>query len=127
MIFGIGHDVVEVKRIEKLYAKYKESFLDKILSKEEQLIYQEQKKTIHYLAKRFAAKEAFAKACGTGFRDIITLPGITVINDELGKPTFNFNLKIKEWLLDKKIHGIHVSISDETNIASAFVILEKED
>ena len=124
MIFAIGHDIVETSRIQKLLDNHGNAFLNKILSPTEIVIYQTEKKNINYLAKRFAAKEAFAKACGTGLRAPILLPGISVINDSLGKPEFTFNEEINNWLMEKKILSCHLSISDEKNLASAFVILE---
>lgn len=124
MIFAIGHDIVEVKRINDLYTKYHDAFLDKILSQPEKIIYKNENKSINYLAKRFAAKEAFAKACGTGLRHPILLPGISILNDSLGKPYFKFNDEINSWLIANKIKTFHLSISDEKNLASAFVILE---
>lgn len=123
MIFAIGHDIVEIKRIKDLYTKYQDAFLDKILSQPEKIIYKN--KNINYLAKRFAAKEAFAKACGTGLRHPILLPGISILNDGLGKPYFKFNDEINSWLITNKIKTCHLSISDEKNLASAFVILEQ--
>lgn len=125
MIFAIGHDIVEISRIETLLNKYGTAFLNKVLSSTEIAIYQDGNKNSNYLAKRFAAKEAFAKACGTGLRSPILLPNISVINDSLGKPEFNFNQEIQNWLNNKNIISCHLSLSDETNLATAFVILEQ--
>lgn len=124
MIFAIGHDIVDTDRIKVLLDQYGNTFLKKILSLEEIIVYQTKNNNINYLAKRFAAKEAFAKACGTGLRPPILLPNISILNDSLGKPEFKFSDDIKNWLLDKKITSCHLSISDEKNLASAFVILE---
>ena len=124
MIFAIGHDIVETMRIQNLLDKYDNAFLNKILSPIELAIYKEDNKNINYIAKRFAAKEAFAKACGTGLRAPILLPNISVLNDSLGKPEFKFNEEIQNWLKERNITSCHLSISDEKNLASAFVILE---
>lgn len=124
MIFAIGHDIVETARIQSLLDKYGGAFLNKILSSTEIIIYQTEKKNINYIAKRFAAKEAFAKACGTGLRAPILLSGISVVNDQLGKPGFKFDEEIQNWLTARNIVACHLSISDEKNLASAFVTLE---
>jgi holo-[acyl-carrier protein] synthase len=125
MIFAIGHDIVEISRIKVLFDRYGDALLRKILSPQERIIYQQEHKNINYLAKRFAAKEAFAKACNTGLRPPILLPNISVLNDSLGKPEFSFNQEIKHWLAVKNIQHCHLSISDEKNLAAAFVILEQ--
>ncbi|HMT02386.1 MAG TPA: holo-ACP synthase [Burkholderiales bacterium] len=124
MIYSIGHDIVENVRIAKIIAKYGQRFINRILSEEEyqELILRQDK--VKFIAKRFAAKEAFAKACGTGLRAPILMPNIIISNNELGKPIFNFNKDIKNWLEEKKICYCHLSLSDETNLSSAFVVLE---
>lgn len=124
MIIGIGHDIVENERIHDLYLKYGDLFLKKVLSPEEISIFKQQQKSINYIAKRFAAKEAFAKACGTGIRAPILFPAITVMNNELGKPIFKFNEQIDTWLTTHTINSVHISLSDENKLSSAFVILE---
>ncbi len=124
MIYSIGHDIVENVRIAKIIANYGQRFINRILSEEEhqQLILRQDK--VKFIAKRFAAKEAFAKACGTGLRAPILMPNIIISNNELGKPVFNFNIDIKNWLEEKKICYCHLSLSDEINLSSAFVVLE---
>lgn len=124
MIYGIGHDIVQNRRISNLLSKFGDRFVRKILSHEELLfIYQKPDPTL-FLAKRFEAKEAFGKACGIGIRYPILLTEITIINDSLGKPVFRFGTVVEKWLLEHKIRRCHLSISDETNLSSAFVILE---
>lgn len=125
MIYGIGHDIVENNRINKLMDQYSNKFIQKILTPLEQEIFITKKDKIRFIAKRFAAKEAFAKACGTGLRDPILLNSISIINDELGKPCFKFSVEIEKWLIKNQINHCHLSISDEVNLSSAFVILEK--
>ncbi len=124
MIYAIGHDIVENTRIARMLEDYEQKFIDKVLSTSEQIIYRQRNDKVKYLAKRFAAKEAFAKACGTGLRSPILMPNISIVNNELGKPAFDFDISIKEWLMNKKIAYSHLSLSDETSISSAFVILE---
>ena len=72
MIFGIGNDIVETSRIEKIYHKFGEHFPQRILTPSEYKVFVERKKNISFLAKRFAAKEAFSKALGIGFRSPVS-------------------------------------------------------
>ena len=125
MIYGIGTDVVEVVRIKESIEKYGDKLAKKILTDEEMIAYKSSTLKENFLAKRFAAKEAFSKAMGTGFRGEINLQAISVKHDEMGKPSFDFNNKINEILIKQKITCQHLSISDEKNIAVAFVILDK--
>ena len=82
MIYGIGTDVVEVSRIAEALNKFGDNFAKKILSEEEFLIFQKNKIKENFLAKRFAAKEAFAKAMGTGFRGEVNIKSIIITNKE---------------------------------------------
>lgn len=125
MIYAIGHDIVENQRIAELYAKSGEKFVKRILSFEEQKVFDQRNDKIKFLAKRFAAKEAFSKACGTGLRAPILLSNISVLNDTLGKPYFQLSPEINEWLKQHNINKCHISISDEKMLSSAFVILEQ--
>lgn len=124
MIYGIGHDIVENKRIAYLWHRFGNRFIEKILSKAEIAILDEKANPALFLAKRFAAKEAFAKACGTGVRSPILLPSITIVNNSEGKPIFEFNSAINVWLEKHKVSHCHLSITDEISLSSAFVILE---
>jgi holo-[acyl-carrier protein] synthase len=124
MIYGVGHDIVDVSRIAAIYTKHQYRFLRKILSDQELLDWGCGKKNINFLAKRFAAKEAFAKAYGTGLRYPIYMQSITLVNDSFGKPHLVFNESINELLHAAKINKWYVSISDEKeSLASAVVIL----
>ena len=78
-----------------------------------------------YLAKRFAAKEAFSKAVGTGLRSPVTLQNIGVANDESGKPEFMYSPELKKWLNSQGIARVHVSLSDEEDFVVAFAVAEK--
>lgn len=127
MLFGIGHDIVDNERIAKLYNNYSERFVNKVLSeieKNELLKYKSSKRQISYIAKRFATKEAFAKACGLGIRSPILMPNISVLNDSLGKPKLLFAPAVALWLKDHGVTNCLVSLTDEKNVSSAFVILE---
>jgi holo-[acyl-carrier protein] synthase len=126
MIYGIGQDIVENSRIKRVLDIYGQHFIDKVLSKSEQLVYIKRKNKVEYIAKRFAAKEAFSKACGMGFRAPILMPRISVLNTPSGKPEFVFDATIFEFLEKRKINGFHVSLSDEVNTSTALVILESD-
>jgi holo-[acyl-carrier protein] synthase len=124
MIYGIGTDIVLIKRIEGVI-RLNDKFAIKILGSDELDIYNKQiKNKAKFLAKRFAAKEAFAKACGTGVRDPILLKSIQIINNDLGKPKFYLSNGIILWLKQHNINNHHLSITDEVDYAVAFVILE---
>ncbi len=125
MIFGIGHDIVENNRIAELLHKYQQKFITKILTTSEIEFFNLHKNKVNYIAKRFAAKEALAKACGTGLRCPILLQNMSVLNDNLGKPYFKFSTELQQWLNEQKIQKCHLSLTDEINTSSAFVILEK--
>ena len=125
MIFGIGTDVVEVIRIKESLDKFGDKLAQKILTHEEIAAYQASSRKENFLAKRFAAKEAFYKALGTGLRGEVNLQAITVVHDGMGKPCFRFNAQVSSILNQHKISQQHLSISDEKNIAVAFVVLEK--
>ena len=124
MIFGIGTDIVEYARIEKMFARYGERLAERLLSNSElpELCAHADPATL--LAKRFAAKEAFSKAVGSGMRHPVSLRRIGVTHDGLGKPVLQFDETLRTYLAQLGINGHHVSISDERDMVIAFVVLE---
>jgi holo-[acyl-carrier protein] synthase len=124
MIFGIGTDIVEVSRIEDSLKQFGDAFAEKILAESELTSYRESHIKARFLAKRFAAKEAFSKALGTGLRAPATFQNIAVSHDELGKPVLVLAPELQDFLGLKNIQKMHLSISDEKNLAAAFVVLE---
>lgn len=124
MIFGIGTDIVEVARIESSIAQFGDEFAKRILADSEFSIYLDSQIKARFLAKRFAAKEAFSKALGTGLRHPATFQNIAVSHDELGKPMLLLASELQDFLQSKHITQMHISISDERNLAAAFVVLE---
>lgn len=125
MIFGIGTDIIEVKRMEARLAD-NDTLKQKIYTAAEQLYCDEGKVTRYQrFAARFAAKEAFFKALGTGYRYGMAFHEIEVMNDELGKPYIVLHGKVKEYLEKENVSIIHLTISHVKEMASAFVILEK--
>lgn len=125
MIFGIGTDIVEVSRIEASIAQFGDEFAKRILAESEFASYQQSNIKPRFLAKRFAAKEAFSKALGTGLRAPATFQNIAVSHDDLGKPILVLAKELQAFLATKNITHTHISISDEKNLAAAFVILEQ--
>ena len=126
MIFGIGTDIVTVARIEAATARHGSAFAARILSEQELAEYATQAHPARFLSKRFAAKEAFAKATGQGLRHPVSLRRITVSHDEQGKPEFLFDAELSAYLRQLGMIRHHLSISDERDTAVAFVILEGE-
>ncbi len=124
MIFGIGTDIVEVSRIESSINQFGDDFAKRILADSEFASYQQSQIKPRFLAKRFAAKEAFSKALGTGLRAPATFQNIAVSHDDLGKPMLVLAAELQVFLQSKNIVNMHISISDEKNLAAAFVVLE---
>ena len=125
-IIGTGVDIVENSRIKKSIAN--NSFLNRVFTNKEILISKKIKNKTSYFAKRFAAKEAFVKSLGTGFRCGLNLKDISIINDKLGKPSFFINKKIKNLIKKRfKINSFNffLSISDEKKYCIAFVVFQK--
>ena len=124
MIFGIGTDIVEVARIEAALAEFGDNFAKRILADSEFAAFEQSHIKPRFLAKRFAAKEAFSKALGTGLRAPATFQNIAISHDDLGKPLLVLAQELQAFLVSKNITQTHISISDEKNLAAAFVILE---
>ena len=125
-IFGIGTDIVNIKRIEKSLNRYGNNFKNKIFSKNEIEYCDNKKNSSGYYAKRFAAKEAFTKALGTGIRHGISLKNIEITNDSRGKPTISLKGQLNKYLkkkLGKKKYAIHLSLTDDKPWAQATVII----
>lgn len=124
MIFGIGTDIVEVNRIQASITQFGDDFARRILADSELESYLQSQIKARFLAKRFAAKEAFSKALGTGLRAPATFQNIAVSHDALGKPMLLFSPELQAFLDAKNIKQTHISISDEKTLAAAFVVLE---
>lgn len=127
MIAGIGTDLITVERMERVWRRHGERLCAHILSPEERHEFAAVKDPARWLAKRWAAKEAFSKAAGTGMRAPLKWAGITVIHDALGCPGLAFAPFIQAWLHRRGIDSCHLSISDEREIACAFVVLEHKE
>ena len=124
MIYGVGTDIVNIERVKKILSKNRDGFIKRVLSEHEQALFTNKADSAAYFAKRFAAKEAFAKALGTGIGRVVSFQDLTVRNNENGKPHFIPSEKLRQYLIEKSIKQAHLSISDESQNAIAFVILE---
>lgn len=124
MIYGVGTDIVAVARLRGMWERHGDKALEKLLAPQEIKEFATAADKGRFLAKRFAAKEAFSKALGTGVRPPATLPAIAVTHDELGKPVLDYAPKLAALMQEKKLKA-HLSISDEADYAVAYVILEQ--
>ncbi|MDF1614862.1 holo-ACP synthase [Desulfurivibrio dismutans] len=128
MIYGIGTDIVSIRRIESALARHGDLFARRILAPDEwqeylALPHHRTQATAAFLAKRFAAKEAAAKALGTGFSQGITLADIAVVHDRLGCPGLEFHAAAAAYCRNQGIGRGLLSLSDEKQYALAFVTL----
>jgi holo-[acyl-carrier protein] synthase len=124
MIYGIGTDIVAVARLRGMWERHGDKALEKLLAPQEMADFAKAADKGRFLAKRFAAKEAFSKALGTGVRPPATLPAIAVTHDDLGKPLLAFCGRLAEMVKNQNLIA-HLSISDEAEYAVAYVILEQ--
>ncbi len=129
MITGIGSDITNIARIEALLMRNKQRFLAKIFTKIEIDLLQNishSKRLLGYIAKRFAAKEAFSKALGTGIGKYASFQDIEIFSTSEGKPFFEFSIKLQEFLQQRYgAQKVHLSMTDEEDYAQAFVIIER--
>ena len=126
MIVGIGTDVVSIERIAGVLARHGERFVNRVLTPDERARFQRTKAKEGYLAKRWAAKEAFAKAIGTGIHAPFTWHSITVGRDPKGKPLVVPDAGMQRHLDALGVTHAHISLTDDAGVAVAFVVLEAE-
>lgn len=122
-IFGIGTDIVRVARMQASLARYGEKFARRILTPNELSEFLQSDRPAHFLAKRFAAKEAAAKAMGTGFSMGLTPRQIGVGHEQGGRPVLEYYGKAKVLIKKLGISAGHLSIADEEDHAVAYVTL----
>lgn len=123
MIYGIGTDIVHINRMRENLDKYGNKFARRILTEPEFNEFVNKSDKAAFLAKRFAAKEATAKAMGTGFSQGLSLHHIGIEHDDAGKPILEFLDVAEKFLQDNKIKQAHLSLADEKDYAVAFVTL----
>lgn len=128
MILGIGSDLEEIARIERLVGAHGDRFLSRLFTAQERTRADRSSSLSASLAKRFAAKEAFVKALGTGFSDGLTWHDIEIVNDSKGKPTILTHgraQRVLEELGEGGIVRVHLSLSDTKGHAFAMVVIER--
>ena len=124
MIVGIGIDTVSISRLEKLIELRGEKFLRKVFSKSEIEEGMKREKNASFFAARFAAREAFVKALGTGFRRGVSIRDIEVKKADLGRPELSFTARVEDMLKANGIARCHLSITHDGDSAQAIVVLE---
>ena len=127
MIVGIGTDVVSIARIAGVLERHGERFLARILTSDERKRYDRTKAKASHLAKRWAAKEAFSKAIGTGIHPPFTWKSIGVGRDAKGKPLVVPSAEMAKHRKKLGVTSAHVSLTDDAGVAVAFVVLEGKD
>jgi holo-[acyl-carrier protein] synthase len=125
MIAGIGTDLVECARLAALWARFGERVAARLLAPAERAAFRASRDPARFLAKAFAAKEAFAKATGSGLREPVSLTRMALLRDAWGKPYFECAPPLAAWLAARGIGTHHVSLSDEGGYVLAFVVLER--
>jgi len=123
VIFGVGTDIVRVSRMADSLERHGEKFARRILTDHEFEGFSESARPSHFLARRFAAKEAIAKAMGIGFSKGLSLRHVGVTHDSEGKPIIEFFDRAIELCDEYGIGDSHISIADEDDHAVAFVTL----
>ncbi len=124
MILGIGTDIVSIGRIEKTLERFGDRFVNRVLTPVERTRFARTKRQAGYFAKRWAAKEAFSKAIGTGIHPPFTWQSIGVGNNARGAPKVIPDAAMAAHLQSLGVANIHVSLSDDDDYAVAFVVLE---
>jgi len=129
MIYGIGTDVCDIRRLEATLARRGERFAEKVLGPNEIDVFRRrraraEKRGIAYLATRFSAKEAFSKAIGLGMRMPMTWRACEILNEPSGRPVIRLSGALAAWC-DARSLAAHVSVSDESHYATSFVVVER--
>ena len=131
MIYGIGTDVCDMRRMRATLERRGERFAEKVLGPREIEVWRARgarvaARGVSYLATRFAAKEAFSKAIGLGMRMPMTWRACEIVNARSGKPEILLHGALAEWFAERELRA-HVSVTDETDYAAAFVVVETRD
>ena len=131
MIYGIGTDICDIRRVAATLARRGDRFAEKVLGPHELEVFRARRakvesRGISYLATRFAAKEAFSKAIGLGMRMPMTWRSCEIIKAASGKPVIRLHGDLAAWFDDRHLVA-HVSVSDESDYAAAFVVVETKN
>ena len=125
MIFGVGTDIVSVPRVRRLLTRFGDEFAKRILAQGEWPAYRASQRPDYFLAKCFAAKEAFAKALGTGMRKPVYFRSIGIRRNALGRPEIQPEPELALFLSQHGVQRWHLSLADEQDMAIAFVVMEQ--
>ncbi|HIF9502614.1 TPA: holo-ACP synthase [Photobacterium damselae] len=123
-IVGLGTDIAEIERVAKVWQRQGLAFAERILTASELIELSQTKRPERFLAKRFAVKEAAAKALGTGIAAGVSFQDFEVGHDELGKPLLNLTGQAQKFARQRLVNHVHLTIADERHYAVATVILE---
>lgn len=131
MIYGIGTDICDVRRIAASFERRGERFAARVLGPHEMEVFRfrlgkVEERGINYLATRFSAKEAFSKAIGLGMRIPMTWRACEIVKAESGKPEIRLHGELADWFAARRLVA-HVSVTDETDYAASFVVVETKD
>jgi holo-[acyl-carrier protein] synthase len=131
VIFGVGTDLCDVRRIRAVLARRGDRFAERVLGPHEIDVFHARRAQLHergvrYLATRFSAKEAFSKAVGLGMRMPMTWRACEVVKRPSGKPEIRLHGELARWCAERGLTA-HVSVSDEADYASSFVVVEKKE
>ncbi len=131
MIFGIGTDICDVRRIRAVLARRGDRFAERVLGPHEIEVFRARRsqledRGVRYLATRFSAKEAFSKAIGLGMRTPMTWRGCEIAKRPSGKPEIRLHGALAQWFSARGLSA-HVSVSDEADYASTFVVVERTE
>jgi holo-[acyl-carrier protein] synthase len=131
LIYGIGTDICDIRRIAASLGRRGERFAEKVLGPKEIEVFRFRRgkveaRGVKYLATRFSAKEAFAKAIGMGMRMPMTWRDCEILNAPSGKPEIRLHGELAQWFEARRLVA-HVSVTDETDYATSFVVVETRD
>ena len=131
MIFGVGTDICDIRRIRSTLDRYGDRFAEKILSRAELLMFHERRarwpdRGVSFLATRFSAKEAFSKAIGLGMRMPMTWRHCELAKDKSGKPNIVLHGALKVWF-DAHQLSAHITVTDESDYAASFCVVEHKN
>jgi holo-[acyl-carrier protein] synthase len=130
LIYGIGTDICDVRRIRASLEKHGDRFASKVLSEAEFTTWKARsarwpERGLRYLATRFSAKEAFSKAIGLGMRMPMTWRLCEIANERSGKPTIVLHGVLKDWFAAQALSA-HITVTDETDYAASFCVVERD-
>jgi holo-[acyl-carrier-protein] synthase len=131
MIYGIGTDICDVRRVAAILERRGERFAEKVLGPHELEVFRARRarvdeRGLRYLATRFSAKEAFSKAIGLGMRMPMTWRGCEVVKAASGKPEIRLHGELAAWFAERRLQA-HLSVTDESDYAASFVVVEHEE